>query len=53
MWGGFGELTWYSGAQVEKFELGIDRHLTSAQCDAVFPGLYMCVEQFIAWRRVG
>ena len=27
-------------AQIDKFDLSVDRHLTSAQCDAVFPRLY-------------
>ena len=43
---GYGDELIGSWAQVEKFELGIDRHLTSAQCDAVFPGLYLCVRAF-------
>ncbi|GAA5859763.1 hypothetical protein JCM1840_006443 [Sporobolomyces johnsonii] len=36
---------WSSLKQLAKYDLTLDRHLTQAQCDDVYPGLYLEVER--------
>ncbi|KAM0793496.1 hypothetical protein ACM66B_000935 [Microbotryomycetes sp. NB124-2] len=39
---------------LEGYELGLDRHLTDAQCDDVFPGLYKEVDRTVEfWKAQG
>ncbi|SGY34338.1 BQ5605_C002g01614 [Microbotryum silenes-dioicae] len=38
----------------EGYEAGHDRHLTQAQCDNVFPGLYLEIDRAVAyWKKEG